>query len=1565
VRVHFLGLIRVWSSIHALVQKASNGLKTVVSFVVVLSALTTTGCTPYLVGTDDLSLLIKTTPQVVDVTTSKANGIYKAGTVIPITVNFSEAVVVTGVPQLQLNVTPTTLVSYGSGSGTGSITFNYTIGTNDAVVPSLDYQSSSALILNGGTIRSLLNVDAEIELPVPNSGKSLAGTMFAKLITIDTVLPVGPTGIFWTGSSPRNSTSLTANWTASTSGDVSAQKLRLFQNGNCTEPATTVFDYANAVTNVQTITGVDAMTYSFKVRAIDLAGNEVDSACSSAMVVDMSTPTIAIASPVSGTWINLANNSASFMVSGTCSEVNRTVTIKSGATTLGTATCTGTLFSGTINATTLAAGLLSLTATISDAAGNAANSSVSVTKDVIAPTASTSHAWSQTSPFNATTVIATWSKSVSTDLANQKIQFYASPTCGTGTESGSLITLNNSAQSQSFTGADGGTYTYQITSIDNAGNPTVSSCSSAMTIDTTAPTAPTNLAWTQTSPHHSTSVTASWTKSGSADLASQKIQFYNGATCNSGTENGALMSLSAAAQTQALTGSHAATYAYQITSTDSAGNSTVSACSTSMLIDTVSPIITAGSYIIAGGATVLNNNNTTVAIQASDATSNITHLCLKTSNAAVTTADSCWVAMAAVLPGQAASNSITVTSYNYNFGIPGGLYTIYAYVRDAAGNISSLTNSGNGTINTDRYDLTYTQGQAAVLTYLNGTNSNTSTFPPAQADLQIASGQSVFIKWRAEDDFAIPAQSVKLYYTTDDVNFTVIASNLNNGANPGTGGQTCTVSGNYTGCFVWTPTHTPAPLTTYFKVRFEITDSNGFITQSSAQPNNVSTTFKFIAGNTDPGIGGSARAAVIGSKLYTSEAYFHGLAVASNGVTYFYDNNNSKLYIINPADGSINTLGRVTGNTTGDGGPVTSATFTSVRRLTVDFQDGLLIADQNRVRRVDPVTGIITTFIGGGASTADGTSATSFSMENQSDYASPFLPLPNGDFIFTSSGMFQSFQVGMKLSRYKASDGKIYSIQFTGIGKYSNSTDDISYCPAYGIGFGYDVNSSNFNAVQFGGYGKSAVTNGSNNCIGGAYAHLMPTPTGAATETYTTCTTANCHNDVATGSWMNYVAVRQSGMDGYLYAYGYRMGAIYKYFPDLAGGLGSWTRIVGNDVTGQSCADGDVATSCSIAPISMFVNKQGTVFFMDVNRIRTVDASGRIQTLYGQSLAYGDGAPALSARFNFIQNISRRTNGDFVTMDTNEFKIREFTVDGNINTIAGNGVNTTPAFNTNATQVGLRIVDSNGDFDINPATGDVFYMTESAYRVLRLRRTTNQWENFIAGTGTDYTVADGLQGANITLASGYRQVRVLGYNTVENKLLLIQGKYAAFPESTQNYHHSSMLKLYAESNATQSHLAGTTANSPATICASGTLGSACAIPTYSTSYWKRMHFDSVTNKWFMPDYGGVIRTFAEGGTVDQFSPNAISANAAGYGFAMNRNGANIDFYWCNAPTGGSRRIFKMTLASDGSLVSAATQLPWPISNMHCDGRSMVYENGKLTFIYMQNGLMGVAQYLNP
>ena len=106
--------------------------------------------------------------------------------------------------------------------------------------------------------------------------------------------------------------------------------------------------------------------------------------------------------------------------------------------------------------------------------------------DTTAPDAPTGLNWVQTSPHNAGGVTATWTVSDSPDLADQKIQFYADATC-TST-SGGLIDLGSSvASTQGFTGSDGTTYSYQITSVDAAGNPSTSPCSSAMLIDTTQP----------------------------------------------------------------------------------------------------------------------------------------------------------------------------------------------------------------------------------------------------------------------------------------------------------------------------------------------------------------------------------------------------------------------------------------------------------------------------------------------------------------------------------------------------------------------------------------------------------------------------------------------------------------------------------------------------------------------------------------------------------------------------------------------------------------------------------------------------------------------------------------------------------------------------------------------------------------------------------------------------------------------------------------------------------------------------------------------------------------------
>ena len=68
-------------------------------------------------------------PTVLSVTSTTANGSYKVGSpIIPIQVTFSEIVNVTGVPTIELETgTTDRLATYSSGTGTTTLTFNYTI----------------------------------------------------------------------------------------------------------------------------------------------------------------------------------------------------------------------------------------------------------------------------------------------------------------------------------------------------------------------------------------------------------------------------------------------------------------------------------------------------------------------------------------------------------------------------------------------------------------------------------------------------------------------------------------------------------------------------------------------------------------------------------------------------------------------------------------------------------------------------------------------------------------------------------------------------------------------------------------------------------------------------------------------------------------------------------------------------------------------------------------------------------------------------------------------------------------------------------------------------------------------------------------------------------------------------------------------------------------------------------------------------------------------------------------------------------------------------------------------
>ena len=123
---------------------------------------------------------------VTNVTSTKANGSYKVGEVIPVTVTFSEVVNVTGTPRLTLETgTVDRVVNYTSGSGTDTLTFTYTVQSGDTS-PDLDYTSTTALALNGGTIKDAATNNATLTLPAPGAAGSLGAN---KAIRIDTTAP--------------------------------------------------------------------------------------------------------------------------------------------------------------------------------------------------------------------------------------------------------------------------------------------------------------------------------------------------------------------------------------------------------------------------------------------------------------------------------------------------------------------------------------------------------------------------------------------------------------------------------------------------------------------------------------------------------------------------------------------------------------------------------------------------------------------------------------------------------------------------------------------------------------------------------------------------------------------------------------------------------------------------------------------------------------------------------------------------------------------------------------------------------------------------------------------------------------------------------------------------------------------------------------------------------------------------------------------------------------------------------------------------------------------------------
>ncbi len=432
-----------------------------------------------------------TAPTVSNVTSSTANGSYNAGDVISIQVAFTEAVTVTGTPQLTLSTgsPSTTAVNYATGSGTSTLTFNYTVSSGNTS-SDLDYATATSLGLNSGTIADAAGNNATLTLAAPGAAGSLGAN---KNIVIDTTAPtiseVTPV------TTPTNDATPDYTFTTNEAGTIS-------YGGDCSSGTVSASVGSNTVTFSSLSDGAHT---NCTVTVTDTAGNASNTITVTAFTVDATAPTVSNVTSSTANGSYNAGDSISIQivfteavtVTGTpqltLSTGSPTTTAVDYATGSGTNTLTFTYLVASGNtssdldyATTNSLALNS--GTIRDAASNNA------TLTLVAAGAAGSLGANKAIVIDTTAPVISEVTPVSTPTSDNTPNYtFTTNEAGTISYGGDCSSATTSASSGSNTVtfstlSDGAHTNCTITVTDTAGNASNTITVTSFTVDATVPT---------------------------------------------------------------------------------------------------------------------------------------------------------------------------------------------------------------------------------------------------------------------------------------------------------------------------------------------------------------------------------------------------------------------------------------------------------------------------------------------------------------------------------------------------------------------------------------------------------------------------------------------------------------------------------------------------------------------------------------------------------------------------------------------------------------------------------------------------------------------------------------------------------------------------------------------------------------------------------------------------------------------------------------------------------------------------------------------------------------------
>ncbi|WP_316840693.1 MBG domain-containing protein [Pedobacter gandavensis] len=254
------------------------------------------------------------------VTSNPSTGTKAFGEHIAISVTFSDVVTVTGFPRIKLAAgTEFAFANYVSGSGTEVITFDYVVGAGQ-FTSDLNYGSTTALELFGGTMKDPNNNDAVLTLPAVNSASSLGGS---SSIVIDALPPsITSVNAFTANGSYREGANIFINVNFNEAVNITGIPVLALNTGvNASYNSgsgTSTIEFRYTVAAGQNTTDLDyvnsfALTLPGGATLKDLVGNSGafilspagtpgSLGANAAIIIDTTTPTVASVSGTNGTY---------------------------------------------------------------------------------------------------------------------------------------------------------------------------------------------------------------------------------------------------------------------------------------------------------------------------------------------------------------------------------------------------------------------------------------------------------------------------------------------------------------------------------------------------------------------------------------------------------------------------------------------------------------------------------------------------------------------------------------------------------------------------------------------------------------------------------------------------------------------------------------------------------------------------------------------------------------------------------------------------------------------------------------------------------------------------------------------------------------------------------------------------------------------------------------------------------------------------------------------------------------------------------------------------------------